>query len=504
MGDSSNLYLEQQNGSSQQFPKLSQKELESLSRQFHDQAQEELELAIRLNPNDPTPYYVFCNSQFLDFSQLKNQYLQGVQRDTTHSPEFGGKHWSFAIKAAKFGQGNETTSAFLRAMIVAPEEYYEGPRSVRPKDGLALSCWQTAKQQIVSYRDDSGKLDKLWLVDQTVENVSVPQLVNEKLSNVGSLQSFLERFTQQEWETLQLAFIWVFRATIGVIRKSDCLKLDEKTMSMLGMVIARAPELENDLAREVMMSLAGDFEDLWMRCLDDPRLPHEALGPVAQLLQDRVSLEDAQGYKQAILIMIRVVAETSGHEAAAIVMPAVLLYPNASTDEILSEVGMTTSRNIYKQPSDSSIDQAASSQPPQKELESSRYSTLNVAPSVAQPPSATENAPTLIVASNKSPMLATALSFFLFGGAGQIYLGQWKKGLALILATWLLSGVVVGIPIAIIGVGDAYGTAKKLSAGNPVGEWEFNVNWKVVGLVVIICVIAICGITSLAMLIPSR
>ena len=34
-----------------------------------------------------------------------------------------------------------------------------------------------------------------------------------------------------------------------------------------------------------------------------------------------------------------------------------------------------------------------------------------------------------ITLSNKSPIGAAILSFFLLGGAGQIYLGQWKKGL---------------------------------------------------------------------------
>ncbi len=98
-----------------------------------------------------------------------------------------------------------------------------------------------------------------------------------------------------------------------------------------------------------------------------------------------------------------------------------------------------------------------------------------------------------ITAWNKSPVLAAVLSFFLFGGAGQIYLGQWKKGLALIVATVLLNVFAIGILIGIIGVGDAYGVAKKLSAGNPVGEWEFKVNWKVVSLVVIIYAILTCA-----------
>jgi tetratricopeptide (TPR) repeat protein len=175
MGDSSNSYLERGTGSFRQHPELSDGELESLSKNLHNQAQEELELAIRLNPNDPTPYYVFCNSQFVDYPTLKNQYLQAVQRDETRSPEFGGKHWSFAVKAAKFDQAGDATEAFLRAMLVAPEKYYEGTGSVRPKEGLALSCWHTAKQEMVSYRDDPGRLAELWQAGKDVENVPLSQ-----------------------------------------------------------------------------------------------------------------------------------------------------------------------------------------------------------------------------------------------------------------------------------------------------------------------------------------
>ena len=117
---------------------------------------------------------------------------------------------------------------------------------------------------------------------------------------------------------------------------------------------------------------------------------------------------------------------------------------------------------------------------------------------------ATSNKSVTIPASNKSPTIAALLSFFFLGGGGQIYLGQWAKGLTLVLATLFLSGVFIGIPIGIIGIGDAYGTAQKLSNGNSVGKWEFNINWKVVGLVAIIYVIIIGGLVLLASLNPSK
>lgn len=109
--------------------------------------------------------------------------------------------------------------------------------------------------------------------------------------------------------------------------------------------------------------------------------------------------------------------------------------------------------------------------------------------------------PVIIAPSDKSPITAALLSFFLLGGAGQIYVGQSKKGWAMILATLTLNFCVpfIGIPMGIVCVSDAYGTAQKLSDGNSVEEWEFNLNWKVAGLVTIIYAAVIGGIVFISM-----
>ncbi len=113
----------------------------------------------------------------------------------------------------------------------------------------------------------------------------------------------------------------------------------------------------------------------------------------------------------------------------------------------------------------------------------------------------------LIAASKKSPIVAALLSFFLFGGTGQIYLGQWKKGLVLVVAIVFLYFTVIGaflaIPFGCIGVGDAYGIAKKLRQGISVGEWEFSIDWKVVGIAGMVTVIFYIGLFILSNLIGS-
>ncbi len=95
--------------------------------------------------------------------------------------------------------------------------------------------------------------------------------------------------------------------------------------------------------------------------------------------------------------------------------------------------------------------------------------------------SANINQTTKMAVTNKSPITASLLSLFLLGGAGQIYLGQWKKGLALIIAT-IFGFFIFTIPI---GASDAFNTAHKMKSGDPLGEWEFNLTGKTIGLAVI-------------------
>ncbi len=76
----------------------------------------------------------------------------------------------------------------------------------------------------------------------------------------------------------------------------------------------------------------------------------------------------------------------------------------------------------------------------------------------------------------KNPILAAVLSFLLLGGVGQIYLGQQKKGIILIvvsLLAWCISVGTLGWIIQIVGAYDAYVIANKLQSGKPVGDMEF-------------------------------
>lgn len=73
----------------------------------------------------------------------------------------------------------------------------------------------------------------------------------------------------------------------------------------------------------------------------------------------------------------------------------------------------------------------------------------------------------------KDPVIAAVLSFILFGGVGQIYLGQTTKGIVLIVASVVLAPVCIGVIVWIVGIIDAYQIGMRLKNGQAVGEWEF-------------------------------
>jgi TM2 domain-containing membrane protein YozV len=74
----------------------------------------------------------------------------------------------------------------------------------------------------------------------------------------------------------------------------------------------------------------------------------------------------------------------------------------------------------------------------------------------------------------KNPIIAAVLSLLLLGGVGQIYLGQTKKGVILIILTLVLYCFFgLGIIVAILGTIDAYMLADKLKKGESIGDMQW-------------------------------
>ena len=74
----------------------------------------------------------------------------------------------------------------------------------------------------------------------------------------------------------------------------------------------------------------------------------------------------------------------------------------------------------------------------------------------------------------KNPIVAAILSLLLLGGVGQLYLGQTKKGIIIIVATVLLyCAFGLGLIVNILGAVDAYMMADKLQKGESIGDMQW-------------------------------
>jgi TM2 domain-containing membrane protein YozV len=73
----------------------------------------------------------------------------------------------------------------------------------------------------------------------------------------------------------------------------------------------------------------------------------------------------------------------------------------------------------------------------------------------------------------KSPLLAAVLSLVI-PGLGQLYLGQERKGIIILVATIVLWCTFIGGPISsLIAIVDAYQIGQKLATGQAVGDMEW-------------------------------
>lgn len=89
----------------------------------------------------------------------------------------------------------------------------------------------------------------------------------------------------------------------------------------------------------------------------------------------------------------------------------------------------------------------------------------------------------------KSPIGAALLSFLLLPGAGQIYLGQIKKGILIIVAYLVVNSIEINAIDAIfrlLAAVDAFRAAQKMDQGKSVDDMEFNIGWKALVAVLLI------------------
>lgn len=114
-------------------------------------------------------------------------------------------------------------------------------------------------------------------------------------------------YTQQEWQLLEFAPLWVFAAVAGADSK-----VDDKEMEAFLKDVSEAALYKEPLVREVLMSLGSNFAESMTRFREDSRPVDRGLADVASLLDRKSDNEEANNFKKAVVGIGLDVARASG------------------------------------------------------------------------------------------------------------------------------------------------------------------------------------------------
>ena len=107
-----------------------------------------------------------------------------------------------------------------------------------------------------------------------------------------------DRFTSEQWRTLQFAPFWMFSTLIGSYNRFEPRELRAFARCLESAATAGGP-----LSREVFASVVADREELTRAYGTDPRTIGSGLVEVAALL-DRVAPEEADTFKLVLFTEI--------------------------------------------------------------------------------------------------------------------------------------------------------------------------------------------------------
>ncbi len=116
-------------------------------------------------------------------------------------------------------------------------------------------------------------------------------------------------FGPREWKTLQFGPLWVFSSVAGI---DD--EIDQREYAALSDVVSTAATLRGNLVREVMVSLAANFDQTLDEYGRDERPADVGLAEVARLVDEKGPTQEAQMFKGTLVNLAFRFANTSGGE----------------------------------------------------------------------------------------------------------------------------------------------------------------------------------------------
>jgi len=119
--------------------------------------------------------------------------------------------------------------------------------------------------------------------------------------------AYRDLFSEKEWATLEISALWIFQAVAGADKKVDVHELDA-----LSFVQDNSDKFKSDLLKEVLSSLKYNIDDISTAYEVDTREIGVGLREMADLLDGKVSNEEAMLFKKSLLAIGMYVAYASG------------------------------------------------------------------------------------------------------------------------------------------------------------------------------------------------
>jgi hypothetical protein len=119
-----------------------------------------------------------------------------------------------------------------------------------------------------------------------------------------------EQFTAEEWATLEFAPLWAFVGVAGVDNEIDDKEKEALAQELMEWALYKEP-----LVQEVFLSVGQNLATTLPAFAADSRDLLTGLKDVADLLDRKVTPEQAHNFKGALILLARKVGEASGVSA---------------------------------------------------------------------------------------------------------------------------------------------------------------------------------------------
>ncbi|MDC1068385.1 hypothetical protein OAQ99_04425 [Candidatus Kapabacteria bacterium] len=121
---------------------------------------------------------------------------------------------------------------------------------------------------------------------------------------------FKDSFDANEWETLQFSLMWVFRGVAGADGK-----IDKEEQSALTKLIKSHTKIPFAFTKEILESLDSNPGSFFRKSIVDSRDYRKGLEESAEILDSKISLDEALLYKKFLTAVGIFVANASGDDS---------------------------------------------------------------------------------------------------------------------------------------------------------------------------------------------